>query len=31
MTSDIRVDKIYNKNLLSLAAKAWDDQVIFDA
>lgn len=31
VTSDIRVDKIYNKNLLSLAAKAWDDQVVFDA
>lgn len=31
VTNGIRVDKIYNKNLLSLAAKAWDDQVIFDA
>ena len=31
VTSNIRIDKIYNKNLFSLAAKAWDDQVIFDA
>lgn len=30
VTSNIHLDKIYTKNILSLAAKAWENQVTFE-